>query len=78
MELEIKQNAVFTAAAAFGATLGGGLGDLLGNLQTSDIDSQAKVAALLAQVGAQSQSSERDALIVALTELLSYYAGAGA
>jgi len=78
MELEIKQNAVLTAAAAFGAELGGGLGDLLGNLQVSDINTLEKVIALSVQVAAQSQSTQRDALLVALSELLGFYAGAGA
>jgi len=77
MELSL-QNEVMALAGVYGAIIGGLLGNALDNLEPEDIDTQEKVTALLAQVAAQAQSSERDALLVALSELLGFYAGAGA
>lgn len=76
---ETKQNEVIVAAAALGAVIGGGLGDILGNWTTQDIQTGQQVSERIYSIYLNCPASpERAALLARLGELLAMLESPGA
>jgi hypothetical protein len=75
-QIDILAEEVVRRSPGWACTIIGGLlGNSLINLTSQDINTYEKVNSLLTQINAQPRSAEREALAVALNNLLAFYSG---